>query len=213
MAIVNDYEVIVRGVAEMFRNYEDRVEVVELDARTPVSTPVDVALYDTFAQGHTDPARTREILGNGRVRRLAIYTWDFVPRLATESLAAGASAYLSKSMPAEQLVRAVEKVHEGQRFVSPIPGRTTPPAGSWPAREEGLTPRESEVLCLIAQGMSNQDIAARTALSINSVKSYIRTAYRKIGTTSRTQAVLWGIEHGLRPDRVRIDPSDVAVTT
>ena len=77
--------------------------------------------------------------------------------------------------------------------------------GDWPGREEGLTAREAEVIALITQGLSNSDIASHSSLSINSVKSYIRSAYRKIGVTSRTNAVLWGVEHGFHPDRARID--------
>ncbi|MDO9498020.1 MAG: LuxR C-terminal-related transcriptional regulator, partial [Nocardioides sp.] len=65
-----------------------------------------------------------------------------------------------------------------------------------------------EVVALITQGLSNQEIADRCYLSINSVKTYVRTAYRKMQVTRRSQAVLWGIAHGLAPDRSRtIDPS------
>ena len=55
----------------------------------------------------------------------------------------------------------------------------------------------------ITQGLSNQEIAQRCYLSINSVKTYIRTAYRKIGAERRAQAVLWGIKHGFEPDILR----------
>ena len=79
------------------------------------------------------------------------------------------------------------------------------PGLDWPGRSEGLTARESETLALITQGKSNAEVAANMFLSTNSVKSYIRSTYRKIGVTSRTQAVLWGIEHGFQPDRHRID--------
>jgi DNA-binding NarL/FixJ family response regulator len=75
----------------------------------------------------------------------------------------------------------------------------------WPGRSEGLSDRESEVLALITQGLSNADVARLTYLSTNTVKSYIRTIYRKIGVGSRTQAVLWGIRHGFAPDRHRIE--------
>ncbi len=60
----------------------------------------------------------------------------------------------------------------------------------------GLTPREVDVLALITRGLSNQQIAETTYLSINSVKTYIRTAYRRIGVTSRSQAVVWCLQHG-----------------
>ena len=59
------------------------------------------------------------------------------------------------------------------------------------------------MLGLICQGFSNKDIAARTFLGINTVKTYIRTAYKKIDVDSRTKAVLWGIEHGMQPSTSR----------
>jgi len=65
-----------------------------------------------------------------------------------------------------------------------------------PAPDHLLAPREVEVLVMICRGLSNAEIADEMFLSINSVKSYIRTAYRKIGVTRRAQAVLWGIRHG-----------------
>lgn len=78
------------------------------------------------------------------------------------------------------------------------------PSESWPGRDHGLTPRESEIVSLVTSGLSNNEIAERTYLSINSVKSYIRSAYRTMGVTSRSQAVLWGIDHGMAPTRMRV---------
>ena len=76
--------------------------------------------------------------------------------------------------------------------------RTNKIVGSgWPGREEGLTAREAEVLSLITSGLSNADIAVRMSLSPNSIKSYVRSGYRKIDVTTRSQAVLWGISHGM----------------
>lgn len=63
---------------------------------------------------------------------------------------------------------------------------------------ESLTARESEVLALIADGVSNSEIASRLYLGMNTVKTYIRSAYRKIGVTTRSQAILWAIDRGLR---------------
>ena len=60
------------------------------------------------------------------------------------------------------------------------------------------------MLALIAQGLSNQEIAERAFLSINSVKTYIRSAYRKIGVQRRTQAVIWATRNGFVPDRARV---------
>ena len=98
-------------------------------------------------------------------------------------------------------------MHNTSRVVSPSRGRSSLVGGDWPGREEGLTAREAEVLSLITMGLSNQEIAERTLLSLNSIKSYIRSAYRKIDVDSRSKAVLWGVEHGMRADRVRINGS------
>ena len=75
--------------------------------------------------------------------------------------------------------------------------------GDWPGTDVGLSPREAEIIALITQGLSNQEIADRAFLSINSVKTYIRTAYRKMGVQRRSQAVLWGVQHGFQPDTLR----------
>jgi DNA-binding NarL/FixJ family response regulator len=61
----------------------------------------------------------------------------------------------------------------------------------------GLTDREATVLAMIAAGLSNQEIAADLYLSINSVKTYVRTAYRKTGVSSRSEAVMWAVRHNL----------------
>lgn len=72
-----------------------------------------------------------------------------------------------------------------------------------PGQEHALSPRETEVMALICQGLSNQQIAAHAFLSMNTVKTYIRSAYRKIEVTTRSQAVLWGLTHGLNPTSSR----------
>jgi len=100
-------------------------------------------------------------------------------------------------------------VHKGEVVVSQEPDRLPLIGGDWPGREEGLTAREAEVLSLITMGISNQEIAERTLLSLNSIKSYIRSCYRKINVDSRSRAVLWGVDHGMQLDRVRVLDPDI----
>jgi DNA-binding NarL/FixJ family response regulator len=83
------------------------------------------------------------------------------------------------------------------------PGRA--PDLDWTGRADGLTDRECEILALITQGRSNAEIASLSYLSPNTVKSYIRATYRKIGVRSGTQAVLWGVSHGFAPSGHRIE--------
>ncbi|AKU15240.1 response regulator transcription factor [Luteipulveratus mongoliensis] len=205
IAAVNDYDVVVAGLHAMLRRYARRVCVVELDTNVAVAQRVDIALYDTFAQTQDNGSEIMRLLRNPRVGAVVVYTWNFQPEVVQASIDRGVRGYVSKTLAANALVDVLEQVHAGEVVVSPTPGNGLV-TGEWPGREEGLTPREAEVLGLITQGLSNNDIAAQTHLSINSVKSYIRTAYRKIEVTSRSQAVLWGVRHGFEPDQTRLRP-------
>ena len=206
VALVNDYDVVLEGLARMLDRYRDRVVVVEIDANKGVEDVADVVLYDNFAQPESDRDEVSTLVANPRARRVAVYTWNFHPELIEEAHGRGVDGYLSKTLSARDLVDAIEAVHAGERVVSDAPPRARTAAGAdWPGRAEGLTDRESEVLALITQGMSNAQVAELTFLSPNTVKSYIRSVYRKIGVGSRTQAVLWGVAHGFTPDHRRIE--------
>jgi len=91
----------------------------------------------------------------------------------------GAGGWVPLRGGVEQIVALVEAAATGSAVTAP------------------LTEREEQVLALIAEGLTNQEIADRVFISINSVKTYIRSAYRKIGVTSRSQAVAWGLRHGM----------------
>src|SRR6478735_7741507 len=206
VALVDDYDVVLKGVAHLFDEYQDRVVVAEIDANTDVKDVVDVVLYDTFAQPESDQDQIAELLRSPRARHVVVYTWNLQPELIDAARRLGVHGYLSKTLPAAELVAAIEAVSAGQNVISDQRGRATSSAGlDWPGRREGITDRESEILALITQGMSNADVARLTYLSPNTIKSYIRSVYRKIGVESRTQAVLWGVEHGFLPDHRRID--------
>jgi NarL family two-component system response regulator LiaR len=205
IAIVDDYEVVVRGLAAMLRAYGDDVEIVELNANTTVDDRVDIALYDSFANPQGDKDQVRELAANPAVGRVVVYSWNVESRLVRSALANGAGGYIAKGLPAAKLVAALRAVHDGTETIHLGGSRTKVAAGDWPGREEGLTQRESEVLALITQGLSNVEIAERAGLSINSVKTYIRSGYRRIGVSTRAQAVIWGAGHGFLPDRIRVD--------
>jgi DNA-binding NarL/FixJ family response regulator len=212
LAIVNDYEVVVRGLADMLAAEADLFDVVELDSGTLPEESVDIALYDSFAQSESNGAEVGALLDHPLVSKVVVYTWTVDPRLVRTATERGVAGYLSKAMPAAELRDALLRIHKGEVVV---PTTATEPddeqsvnGGSWPGREQGLTARESEIIALITKGLSNQEIADKTCLSINSVKSYIRTSYRKMGVTSRTNAVLWGLEHGFAPDHLRVKDPD-----
>lgn len=206
IALIDDYDVVVIGLAHLLDPYRDRLVVAEIDTNQPLTDEVDVVLYDTFAQPEADHDDIAVLVDNPHARHVVVYTWNFHPALIDSALAKGARGYLSKTLPARQLVTAIESIADGEVIISEAPPRSRPPAGlDWPGRGEGLTDREAEVLALLTQGKSNLEIAAVMFLSINTVKTYIRSAYRKIGVTTRAHAMLWGIEHGFQPDHHRID--------
>ena len=207
VALVDDYDVVLIGLAHMFDRYRDRVLVAEIDANQATNDAVDIVLYDSFAQPESDHDHIAELVKNPNARKVVVYTWNFQPELVESARRQGVDGYLPKTLAARDLVAALERIHAGERlFLEAPPRRASSATGlDWPGRREGITDRESEVLALITQGKSNADVAKLTYLSPNTVKSYIRSVYRKIGAESRTQAVLWGVEHGFTPDHHRID--------
>lgn len=207
VAIVNDYEIVVHGLAALLSPYADRIEVVEVETGGAPTRPADIVLYDAFAmQGVRTPAIV-ELVETPEVGCVVLYTWNITPAVHAAARNRKVRRVLSKALSADELAAALEDVHRGEQGDEPDgaegPAPTSPSpervgAAVWPGRDEGLTPRESEVVALIVQGLANEEVAARMYLSINSVKSYIRTAYRTMGVTSRSQAILWGIDHGMR---------------
>lgn len=206
VTLVDDYDVVLTGLAHLFDRYRDRVVVSEIDANAVLSDTIDVVLYDSFAQPESDHHEIAELVANPRARHVVVYTWNFEPELVRSALEQGVHGYLSKTLAARELVEALEAVARGEIVVSEAKRRAPSAAGlDWPGRLEGITDRESEILALITQGKSNAEVAKLTYLSPNTVKSYIRSVYRKIGATSRTQAVLWGVANGFTPDHHRIE--------
>lgn len=208
VALINDYEVVVRGLEAMLAPFDHRIAVVELGAQVEVASPVDVTLYDTFSEPQVHGEEFDDVLASDDPGAVVVYTWNVEPTLVETALAKGCRGYFGKSISGAELVTALERVAAGEVVVAPQTSFRVPEPGhapgDWPGRAYGLSARESEIVALITQGLTNQDIALRTYLSINSVKTYIRTAYRKMGVTRRSQAVRWGLENGMRPDTGRL---------
>lgn len=206
LAIVDDYAVVVAGVAQFLAS--EHIDVVETGASLSVLTDVDIVLYDTFGQVQGNGIDLEDFVRDSGAK-VVVYSWNLEPEMIEQAVAGGASGYLSKVLTGPEIVAALERVMNGEVVVLPGDNETSVDGvGDWPGRSAGLSPREAEILALITQGLSNQEIADRIFLSINSVKTYIRTAYRKIDVERRPQAVLWGVRNGFEPDRLRtIDPA------
>ncbi|CAN5252491.1 response regulator transcription factor [soil metagenome] len=208
LAIVNDYELVVSGLAAVLAPFSDRITVVEVDSQLPVISDVDILLYDTFGQAQGD-ALDIDSLMDGPTARVVVFSWNTDETLVEQAFTAGADAYVAKSVTAEQLVQALTRVHQGEHLVHVAPDGPEEAAdrfGRWPGDRFGLSPREAEVLALVCQGLSNEEITQRAFIGINTVKTHIRTLYRKIDVTSRSQAVAWGLTHGFSASSMRTLP-------
>ncbi|MBB1029696.1 response regulator transcription factor [Dietzia sp. SLG310A2-38A2] len=201
VSVENDYTVVIAGVHALLAPYPGRVEVVVNGPGSRTGAHVDVVLFDTFASPVDWQARCSAMALDPTIGAVAVYSFVTNPRAIDEAFASGATGYLSKSLAGEQLVGAVERIAAGERVRLLGHDGEYASAGMWPTGDVGLTPRESEMLALIAQGRSNEEIAAACYLSINTVKTYIREAYRKIGVTTRPQAVAWAMRSGLAVSR------------
>ena len=206
LAIVDDYAVVIAGVASFLA--EERIDVVETGASMPVLTDVDIVLYDTFGQVQGEDLDLEDFVRDSGAK-VVIYSWNLRPDLVEQAIAGGARGYLSKVLTGPAVVRALERIMDGEVVVLVGDSETSVGgAGDWPGRSAGLSPREAEVMALITRGLTNQEIAERAHVSLNTVKTYIRSAYRKIGVERRTQAILWAVAHGFEPDTERnVDPA------
>lgn len=205
VAIANDYALVVAGLAKVLEPFSDRVVVVELDSRLPVISEVDVVLYDSFGQAQGENMDLDSLLGHGvGSPPVVVFSWNTQPALVDAALDAGARGYVSKGVDGAALVLALERVVAGTR-VTPSMGEMPEgdTFGTWPGAEHGLSAREAEVLALLCQGLSNQEIAERAFIGLNTVKTHLRVLFQKIGVDSRTRAALWGVDHGFRPDTLR----------
>lgn len=209
VTLAYESELVTHGFADMLSPYATRVTVLPADRDGTPPTEVDLTLHDSLAGLHLVPAPQPAVIlpPSGQ---LVTYTWNPRPDLVELALASGSSGCLSKSLPAANLVAALEAIHRGQVVVEygtrAHPRRPRPGAGP----EGLLTPREAEIVTLITRGLDNFSIAREASLSINSVKSHIRAAYRKMGVGSRSQAVLWGVRNGYLEEHLL--PEEPALT-
>lgn len=187
LALVNDYELILKGLQALLEPFTDRVEVVEIDVGQQPSQPVDIALFDPYGHMHLGLDPVGALARNPNVGAVVVYTWQLMSGQADRILATGARAVLAKSVTAEKLIDELERVARGETVVSRDFRLNT--AMAWPGADMRLTERESEVVTFLASGMSNRDIADAMILSENTVKTHLKSIFQKIGVSSRAQAV------------------------
>ena len=207
--LVDDQELVRAGLRGILREQFGFLVVGECSHGGEVAGAVgalhpDVVLMDARMPLVDGIEATRRLRGSdGAPPVLALTTFDDDEVLAG-MLRAGAAGFVLKGVPAEDLQRAVRTVAEGAAWLDPsVTGRVlnvyrdAPGAAAPDPAVEELTPRELEVLTLIASGMTNDEIAAELVLSPGTVKTHVNHIFFKLELRNRAEAVIFAFDHGL----------------
>ena len=199
VSLVNDYEVVLRGLHAMLEPFHDRIEIVEHQIGGTPHHRADIALFDTFAGRRDALDRARQMADDGLVRHIVLYTWDAAPQFLDIAKSIGVAAVIMKSVSGELLVEQLERVANGERL-----GWADTARSGGRGAGEALSLREQEVLALLALGYSNPEIAEELFLSVDTVKTYVRRVFAKLGVNNRTNAALLAAKYNLPPPERRL---------
>ena len=188
--IVDDHEVVREGLRlSLSRSPHIRVVGEAPDGATAVALAErrkpDVVIMDVRMPGMDGLEATKQISEQTPDTAVLIFTAYSERSLLSRGLESGAKGYILKEAPHETLLRAIEKVAGGETYVDPA----LMPAFFTKDREDMLTSREREILKLLADGMSNSDVAGKLYISQETVKSHVRHILTKLEADTRTHAV------------------------
>jgi len=202
VVIVDDHAVLRAGLEQLLANEQD-LEVVATAASGDEAIDVaralrpDVVLMDLQMPGVDGVSATRTIVGEELADVLVLTSYSDAERIVG-ALDAGAMGYLLKDAEPDEVLRGIRAVSRGESPINPRAARELLGARRTAGvSSTDLTPRESEVLVLVRQGLANKQIARRLGISERTVKAHLTSAFQRIGVVDRTQAALWAERHRL----------------
>ncbi len=218
IVVADDHQVVRTGFAALLDTQPDFTVVgTACDGAQAVrigrELRPDVVLMDVRMPDMDGIAATRQLAGSGSggPRILILTTFD-LDEYVYDALCAGASGFLLKDVTAERLFDAVRVIAAGEALLAPTVTRRLisefallrrKPDARSTAALAALTPRETQVLTLIAEGLSNQEISARLMVTEETIKTHVSRVLGKLGLRDRTQAVVTAYETGLVVPRSR----------
>jgi DNA-binding NarL/FixJ family response regulator len=188
IAVITPHDIVSVGLRTMLSAAAPSFSLLDGAEEEP-----DVLLYDAYALLDGDTSELDHWVKE-TASTVVVLTRPLRPDLGALALERGAQAAVGLGASAAEIVGVVLSAAAGtldDSAVALAAGQETRLGDA-----AGLSPRETDVLRLVVQGLSNQEIAAELFLSVNSIKTYIRSAYRKIGMTTRPQVVAWCVRHG-----------------
>jgi two-component system, NarL family, response regulator LiaR len=206
--IVDDHAMVRSGLKNFLYGYDWLELAGEAgDGATAVlfcaSHEVDVILMDMLMPGMDGSEATRRIIALGKPIKIVILTSFHEQDLVEQALKAGATSYLLKNVNAEELAVAIRDAHAGRATLAPEATealirvtRRRPDVGS------ELTGREREVLVLLVNGKSNNEISTELSISLATVKYHLTNIYSKLGVDNRVEAVTLSLENHLVPRKI-----------
>jgi DNA-binding NarL/FixJ family response regulator len=210
VVLVDDHEMVLQGLKAMLSRYLGRVRVVGEALDGPTAERViaaldpDVVLCDVRLRGESGLDLCRRLLERSPGRRVVFLSVYDDEQYLFQALRAGAVGYVLKRVGGDELVHYLEQVAAGETVVdTTLAGRAAASAARlhsgefWPGAHLGLTQRESEVLALLVAGLSNRAIAQRLVVGEETVKSHMRSLYRKLDASDRASAVAIALREGI----------------
>lgn len=205
VVIIDDHEVVRHGLVSLFRESSIRIvaEAADIDGgvRAVRKSKPAVVLLDVRIGEADGLEAIKRIRSASTASRVVVLSAFDNPTYIARAVSAGAHDYVLKTASRAQIIEAVTNAAAGRqparasemRRVAGTMANKAPLVDS----DVQLTPRESQVLRLIAMGLSNQEIADSLQISIETVKEHVQNLLRKMALNDRTQAAVWAIRHGI----------------